>query len=201
MRVLRTPMQLLQNQKGLSLVEVLLSVVILSFISLSIMGYFVQSVESSTEDSRRIVAIKLADQTVKQIRNYLADKKNELKDLSVFNSSDSEKSIFVSEKMMTESSFGADLEILKGINFSSVIHSDKNINGIDYHYMVEFLPGVQSAFSDSYQSFTVGDATTSANLSLLKFRVIVFWGVPENTKPPLSEKKSISLDSYVVFRR
>ena len=73
MTIWRKAKSMLNNQVGLSLVEVLLSVSIMSFVSLTVMGYFIQSVESSSEDSRRIVAIKLANMKVEQIRETLKD--------------------------------------------------------------------------------------------------------------------------------
>jgi len=58
----------LADQQGISLIEILGAVTILSIISVTLMGYFVSGMEKSADASRRNIAANLARQKVAEIR-------------------------------------------------------------------------------------------------------------------------------------
>jgi type II secretory pathway pseudopilin PulG len=201
MTIWRKAKSMLNNQVGLSLVEVLLSVSIMSFVSLTVMGYFIQSVESSSEDSRRIVAIKLANMKVEQIRETLKDESYVFSKLSVMNPLYSgERSIRITETRLNAPVLSPDLQQLESIPFDSILLTEKNVNGVDYRYILDLYADEQKQFSDSFSRFTQGDSSNSPLDYLLKFRLTVYWGDDEMMTTP-SKKMSTYLDSYIMFGR
>lgn len=193
---------MLGHQSGVSLVEVLVSVTILSFVSLTIMGYFIQSVESSSEDSRRIVAIKLAKEKVEQLRVQLRDDAQTMNRLSIFDPLQAEESILrVSVNDVQSPSPENDRSILNQLEILRTIRSETNINGVEYHFLVDFYPDQQPQFAGQFERFTQGTAVNTAGGYLCKFRLTVYWGVAAGDIDQISKRKSVFLDSYVVFRR
>jgi type II secretory pathway pseudopilin PulG len=194
------------NQRGLSLVEVLLSVSILAFISLSVMGYFIQSVESSTEDSRRIVAIKLAKKKVEQIRNAWENEYLELSKLSIFapiSLENTPNSIKLTNQLFSkvDSNSNSDIAILRQVAGQIITSPDLQINEVDYRYVIELSNAQQNAFSENYNRLTQGSAVITPKEYLMKFRVTVYWGDEQDDATNISAKRSTYLDSYLVFRR
>jgi prepilin-type N-terminal cleavage/methylation domain-containing protein len=194
------------NQRGFSLVEVLLSVSILAFISLSVMGYFIQSVESSTEDSRRIVAIKLAKKKVEQIRNAWENEYLELSKLSIFapiSLENTPNSIKLTNQLFSkvDSNSNSDIAILRQVAGQIITSPDLQINEVDYRYVIELSNAQQNAFSENYNRLTQGSAVITPKEYLMKFRVTVYWGDEQDDATNISAKRSTYLDSYLVFRR
>lgn len=64
----RGPFRPLSDERGISIVEILLAVTIMSIISVSVMGYFTAAVERSAEESRRVIAASLARMKVAELR-------------------------------------------------------------------------------------------------------------------------------------
>lgn len=63
-----SPKHLLSNERGLSLIEIVMAVTIMSVISVTMMGYFVHAMERSTDEKRRMIAANLARLKTAEIR-------------------------------------------------------------------------------------------------------------------------------------
>ncbi len=189
------------NQAGLSLVEVLLSVSIMSFVSLTIMGYFIQSVESSAEDSRRIVAIKLANMKVEQLREALADDGSTFSKLSMMTPLFSgERTLRLTENRFNSPVLNADLQLLEPLSINTLLRPEKSVNGVNYHYIFELQANEQTGYADAFKGFTQGTSSNKPMDFLLKFRLTVYWGSEDTIAEP-TKKMSTYLDSYLVFGR
>jgi hypothetical protein len=178
------------NSYGLSLVEVLLSVSLMSFITLTVMGYFIQSVESSAEDSRRIVAIKLAKLKANEIRTLLASEHLTVGELP--------KMRIRHQDVLNN--FSDQFTPFRSIGLTDVLAPEIGINKIDYHYIFDFVPVNQPRYAETFQSFTQGSSPYAPKDYLIKLRITVFWGQKPDTSVP-TKKKSTYVDSYVVFWR
>jgi Tfp pilus assembly protein PilV len=190
----------LWNESGLSLVEVLVSVSIMSFISLTIMGYFIQSVEYSAEDSRRMVAIKLAKQKIEQLQSNWADDIDAFKKLSIMNPLlDSKRTVLVSPKLLASGSRDENLRWIAETNAADLLKSERQINNVDYHFMIELSADTQSQYKQTFNRLTQGRSLQLPNDYLIKMRVIVYWGDEKDERPP--QQMSTYLDSYVIFER
>jgi hypothetical protein len=182
--------RLRSNSYGLSLVEVLLSVSLMSFITLSVMGYFIQSVESSAEDSRRIVAIKLAKLKANEIRSLLAGEHTAIGELPNLRIRHQDLMYNLTDE----------LEPFREIGLTNVLAPEIGINKVDYHYIFDFVPVNQAKYAETFQSFTQGTSPFQAKDYIMKLRVTVFWGQKPDTTVPI-KKKSTFVDTYVVFWR
>jgi hypothetical protein len=192
-------MNIFKNQAGLSLVEVLLSVSIMSFVTLTIMGYFIQSVESSAEDSRRIVAIKLANMKVEQLREALKDDGLTFRKLSIMTPLFAGvRSMRIHENHFNSPVLSEDMQLLAPLELKTLLSPEKAVNGVNYHYILDLQADEQTEYADAFKGFTQGSSVNQPLDFLLKFRLTVYWGSEGAVAEP-SKKMSTYLDSYLVF--
>jgi len=112
--------RLLHDERGFSLVEVLIAVTIMSIISTTIMGYFSSAMEKSVEQNRRIIATNLGRLKISELR---------------------EESKKGSKFQALQGKLNPSLTLTDTRN--SELFPDKlaptNINGTSYRYKVEFI--------------------------------------------------------------
>lgn len=64
---------LAKDERGLSLVEILIAVTMMSIVCVALAGYFISALEKSAEESRRVIATHLARYKTVEIRELFHD--------------------------------------------------------------------------------------------------------------------------------
>lgn len=60
--------RLIQNEKGLSLVEILAAVVILAIVLVSVMSFFTQSAKFTAHNSEKLTNVQVAEDVIAEVR-------------------------------------------------------------------------------------------------------------------------------------
>jgi type II secretory pathway pseudopilin PulG len=163
----------LEDQRGLSLIEILGAVTIMSIISVTLMGYFITGLNKSEEQSRRIIAVNLARLKAAEIRQYLKP-----------NSS--------------YTNFIGPIPSNAVNTFNTVIGhirlDPKQVNGTTYQYLVSLdsrITQVRNAQLDNqFQSLL-----STPDQYLIPMSITVFWGNDSTLRA-----KSTAIETYVVNR-
>lgn len=116
---------LLQDERGFTLVEVLIAVTIMSIISTTIMGYFITAMEQSAEQNRRIIAANLGRFKISELREY-SKKHEKFQDL---------------RSAITDLSKDQQLSLTKDSQskiFDKSLLQPSVVNGTTYRYKVDF---------------------------------------------------------------
>ncbi|WP_040952336.1 type IV pilus modification PilV family protein [Gorillibacterium massiliense] len=182
------------DERGLSLIEVLMAVTIMAIISIVVMSYFVSAMEKSADESRRIIAINLARQMQQEVRRVAADPNvfNELTN-QVSSAPAPSHSIILTpltldsnslkNAFMTKDASGAEVSRLAG----------QELNGTEYRFRISLEP------THTLDTLKFGLTDAKAK-KLLRMKTTVYWQIPESaveTQEP-SARMSASLDSYLV---
>lgn len=163
------------NEDGMSLVEILIAVTIMSIISVTLMGYFTSAVDKSAQESRKIIGANLARLKAAELRDFF---KTGYDDAIV-------------SQLTSSPKFSGDLssngsELMKGRLAST------EINGTTYHYLVEL--------DKSYSRWEASDPfRNDADDYLAQMFVTVYWSGQESLETP-SAKASTTLDTYLIKR-
>jgi prepilin-type N-terminal cleavage/methylation domain-containing protein len=193
-----------QDEQGMTLVEILIAVSIMSIISVTIMGYFVSAIEKSADQSRRVIAANLARMKMAEIRQVFRDDlpngdspygvleqvlTNAPNNKVVYANDDSIKSEFTTfyPDFVNHPFFKfKDSRVIGG---QTIISNE--INGTYYRYLVGFdlVPGtnVSNAIGANVKDY------------LIALNVTVYWMASETNAP--SGKYSTAFQSYVVKRK
>lgn len=134
------------NEDGLSLVEILIAVTIMSIISVTLMGYFTSAVDKSSEESHRIIAANLARLKAAELRDGF---KNQAE-------YDAVKSVINKHLVYT----AKDPNILNGLL------NDTIINGTTYRYLVSL---------DETDPLRFGSVITNPDNYLASMAITVTW--------------------------
>ncbi|KRE93066.1 hypothetical protein ASG89_06020 [Paenibacillus sp. Soil766] len=167
--------QVKPNEDGLSLVEILIAVTIMSIISITLMGYFTSAVDKSAQESRKIIGANLARLKAAELRDSF---KSGYDDAIV-------------SQLTSSPKFAGDLSN----NHSDLMKGRLNpteINGTTYRYLVEL--------GKSYVRWEAADPfRNDSDKYLAQMYVTVYWSGQESMEQP-SAKLSTTLDTYLIKR-
>jgi Tfp pilus assembly protein PilV len=164
------------NEQGLSLVEILIAVTIMSIICVAMMGYFTSAVDKSAEESRRIIAANLGRLKAAELRHYFKD-----------NYSAVEAAVAASPTIQfTGNNSNAASPLMMGRLDRTVV------NGTTYRYLIE-LDGLSPRMGQLTATNLLG-----AEEHLVSMKVTVYWSGVETFEP--QPKSSTTLDTYIVKR-
>ncbi|RAV03500.1 type II secretion system protein [Paenibacillus sp. YN15] len=162
----------LGDERGISLVEILAAVTIMSIISVTLIGYFVSAMNKSSEQNKRIIAANLARQKAAEIREeyrmdsvkyqLLQDSFTPLTHMLEFNQTNDDQLV--------------DLEGME-------------INGTRYHFEVQ----VDNDNSRRSEMASVTAAADRVDTYVLNMRISVYWGTDAS-----NEAQKTSMESYIV---
>lgn len=181
MRSLQRWRRWLADEKGISLIEILGAVTILSIISVTLMGYFISGLEKSADASRRNIAANLARLKAAEIRELTRQQADFDQFASVFAADGREYS-----SPLPSSFTGGDPQ--------KDFLRDAVINGTTYRYLLQAGSKLPGRFQTMNSPFVGGAAIDQY---LLPFSITVYWdGETERPRPA----KKTSLDSYIINR-
>jgi prepilin-type N-terminal cleavage/methylation domain-containing protein len=182
-----------KDEQGMTLVEILIAVSIMSIISVTIMGYFVSAIEKSADQSRRVIAANLARLKMAEIRQVFRDDTQFENLNNVLDHKTHNTEVYANDADITSDfiTYKHDYDINPYFRF---IDSHNEINGTFYRYLVGFDRVTGTDVSTAIES-------TSGLVQnyLITLNVTVYWTASETTTP--SGKFSTTLQSYVVKRR
>ncbi|MFC5531231.1 type IV pilus modification PilV family protein [Cohnella yongneupensis] len=164
------------NESGITLIEILGAVMILSIISVSLMGYFTSGLDKSADQSRKIIAANLARLKAAEIRDEMKDPANyaKLQDLSA------------SPYVFKEQS---DLPLsLNEVDWLA----PSNVNGTNYNFIVSLDKRTDNARTAQLDALM----NKEPEQYLVPMSITVYWDVPAGASPAAT--KSTTIDSYVV---
>ncbi|MGG1515064.1 type II secretion system protein [Paenibacillus oryzisoli] len=163
------------GEDGMSLVEILIAVTIMSIISVTLMGYFTSAVDKSAQESRKIIGANLARL-----------KAAELRDAFKSGYDDQIANLLSLQPKFTGNQSSMGSALMQGHLEATVI------NGTTYHYLVELEPS--SARWEAADPFR-----TESDSYMAQMLLTVYWTDQESlTAPPL--KLSTTLDTYLIKR-
>jgi len=164
------------NEQGLSLIEILIAVTIMSIICVAMMGYFTTAVDKSAEESRRIIAANLGRLKIAELRHYFKD------DYPAVESTVA--------KFPTIQFTGNNSNVASPLMMGRL---DRTVvNGTTYRYLVE-LDSLSPRMGQLTSTNLLG-----ADQYLVSMQVTVYWSGVETFEP--SAKSSTTLDTYIVKR-
>jgi type II secretory pathway pseudopilin PulG len=166
----------MQDESGLSLVEILIAVTIMAIISVTMMGYFIAAMDKSEEESRRIIAANLARQKAAELRNAFQDQYDAVQ--SALSSHDRYQ--FTEHQANPASNLMAE-------RLASIA-----VNGTTYHFLVALDN------STPRKSQLDGTALLASQNYLARMLVTVYWSDAETFDPPA--KSATTIDTYIVKR-
>lgn len=180
-----TARSLLKDERGLTLVEILIAVTIMSIISVSIMGYFVTSVQRSADESRRIIAANLARLKAAEMRDMA--RSNDV------NGTDTNYSLLLgamSGSTAWELSEGSPLPSAFQARYPNVLNPD-SINGTTYTYRI-------TLYKEGPRRATLnGQMSGRADRYVARMSVHVAWRTGSGAD---SSAGSTTLDTYLIER-
>jgi Tfp pilus assembly protein PilV len=169
----------LEDQRGLSLIEILGAVTIMSIISVTLMGYFITGLNKSEEQSRRIIAVNLARLKAAEIRQSIKP-------------SDIYKDFLVT---ITDGKYD-EHTILGTIDLSN-----QKVNGTTYHFKVSLEKRKDASLTASTSMKRNDELSkqmailSSPDQYLIPMSITVYW---DNDNSVAS--KSTAIDTYIVNR-
>lgn len=174
---------IIENEQGITLVEILLAVTIMSIISVTMMGYFVSATEKSADQSRRVIGANLARLKAAEIREIFRGAADD--PASNYSKLWNEVSGGNPIVIANDSQIPASLQSLHHPQNAQKVFSvapTSSINGTVYRYLLEFSPA-EDIGSNEVKAY------------LVKMKVTVYWTADETTTP--SARSSVAFDSYV----
>lgn len=167
--------QIQPNEDGMSLVEILIAVTIMSIISVTLMGYFTSAVDKSAQESRKIIGANLARLKAAELRDTFKDGYD---------------SAIIAE-LIDNPRFTGD-QSTNGSELMKGRLATTDINGTLYHYLVELDQSkLRWESSDPFRN--------DADAYLAQMYVTVYWLGQESLDKP-SAKNSTTLDTYLIKR-
>ena len=163
----------IHDEQGMTLVEILGAVTIMSIITVFLMGYLVSAIENSSEQNRRLIAANLARQKVAEVRKVFADGTQFTQLLAVFQARSTDNIAYGGNDM-----------------FLPLSLQPETINDTRYQYVVEF------DISNSGQRARLHEAIAAAQEFIVPIRVTVFWTHSELGQS--SARYSVMIPSNVV---
>ncbi|MBO9609395.1 MAG: hypothetical protein J7639_25805 [Paenibacillaceae bacterium] len=182
MRIFQRWRRWLADQQGISLIEILGAVTILSIISVTLMGYFVSGMEKSADASRRNIAANLARLKVAEIRE-------EYHTRSAFDQFVDSFAPGTETGTETYRNDDALPLALKGKNLLTPVA----INGTEYRFTLTVQP---TARIGALEDFTSNDSPGGMGNLLFPLSVTVDW---DDTETPHAAKQT-TIDTYLVNR-
>ncbi|WNR42375.1 type IV pilus modification PilV family protein [Paenibacillus roseipurpureus] len=163
------------NEDGMSLVEILIAVTIMSIISVTLMGYFTSAVDKSAQESRKIIGANLARLKAAELRDTFKSGYDEA----------------IASQLASSPKFTGDLSS-NGSDIMKGKLAPTEINGTLYHYLVEL--DKSSSRWESADPFRV-----DSDAYLAQMLITVYWSGQDSLDPP-SAKLSTTLDTYLIKR-
>jgi Tfp pilus assembly protein PilV len=171
----------LKDQQGISLIEILAAVTIISIISVTMMGYFIAGLNKSADESRRVIAVNLA-------RLKAAEIKEKLKPEAVY-------------KQFTKALKPGLNTFNKASTLPVIEHllEEASINGSIYRFKLAIRkdPGVRSEQLAALMS------SSSPDDYLLDMSITVNWdnsADSDSTDSTPHPTKSTTIDTYLVSK-
>jgi prepilin-type N-terminal cleavage/methylation domain-containing protein len=170
----------LEDQQGISLIEILAAVTIISIISVTMMGYLIAGLNKSADESRRIIAANLA-------RLKAAEIKESLKTSTDYGR-------FALALKPGLNTFNKDTELPVEYRNQQPLEVDI-INGSTYRFILSIRkdPGVRSGQLAAMMS------PSSPDDYLLDMSITVYWDNSAGSIP--HPAKSTTIDTYLVRSR
>ncbi|MNZ89096.1 hypothetical protein D3C78_1080010 [compost metagenome] len=190
----------LREEKGFTLVEILVAVSILSIISVSFMGYFMTAMERSADNHHRVIAANLARLKAEELKESFraelpagSSYRNKFEHLAHAMSENSSYKV----TRDTASTGGEPAKLFEGLldPFNPVDSYTGTIDTTLYRYQVE----VSSKQLDRLQLLRTANAGIfqfRTQEALIRMVVTVYWGAADDGSP--SAFKSVVLDTYLV---
>lgn len=175
----REKTELIANERGLSLIEILMAVTMMSIISVTIMGYFVNAVERSADENRRIIAANLARLKTAEIRE-MAKKTDMAVPLSNY------------QVLLSGLSASTERKYTKDAQFPAPYHrllDSQTINGTAYTF--------EATLDKLYRTELVSQMAGSADGYLLRLRVSVSW---QDGAMSQTAANATTIDTYIIER-
>lgn len=189
---------MLMREDGISLVEILIAVTIMSLITVFIMSYFVQAMEKSADQSRRVIAANLARMKAAELRHVFGEKapfgnlKSALKNglQTVKSNADIPDTLSHLIDSSSDSSGGGG----EGkISFDAWDHPDNTT----YRYLISFTN--VSRVTEVINA--IPDSAGKWDDYVIPVKVTVYWTASEVSEGQLpSSKLSVGYDTYIVKR-
>jgi type II secretory pathway pseudopilin PulG len=170
----------MEDQSGLSLIEILGAVTIISIISITMMGYFIAGLNKSADESRRIIAANLARLKAAEIREILKTSTGYKR--------------FAQALAPGVNTFKKDTELPDDYRNLQLLEMD-NINGSIYRFIVSIRKdsGVRSSQMAGLMN------SSSPSDYLLDMSITVYWDNRTDSMP--LPTKSTTIDTYLVRSR
>jgi type II secretory pathway pseudopilin PulG len=181
--------RLIRDERGISLVEILIAVTIMAFITATLMGYFISAMEKSADQSRRVIAANLARLKVAEVRKLFQESTNyDL--LEPFLTANSNFVRLSSNNLTAFSNSGTVAPLFSTTNID--LSPTAPLNGTVYRYSLELDDKDENRNHDLQ-----GELVSSSDLTdyLIGMKVTVYWTAVETATP--SGKMSTFLESYV----
>jgi prepilin-type N-terminal cleavage/methylation domain-containing protein len=189
-----------QDERGMTLVEILAAVTIMAIISVAIISKFVAAMDKSSEESRRIIASNLARLKAAEIRSM-----SKLTDVDVQNPPRSNFDLLRVDIGGVKTTFDYSTHPLPSTFRTVPAYIDllkpAVVNGTEYDYEVTFEP---EGFSDARKSqltseMNLSHAAAGAGGYLIRMWVKVSWDPQQDGTPKAA--KFTTLDTYIMNKR
>lgn len=168
----------LADERGMSLVEILIAVAVMAVISVSVMGIFTAAAERSADQNRRLIAASLARQKIAELRQMsrMSDVYPPLTNFQV---------LLAELSANPETAWSADRPLPGpyGGLLDPVV-----INGTEYRFLAVVDKTVPPEYLNRMASFGGGT-------SLLRLHLTVYWS---GGAAPASAADSVTLEAYVT---
>lgn len=163
-----------EDERGLTLIEILGALTIMSIITVLLLGNLISSMETSADQSRRLIAMNLARLKIAEIRETY------------------EEGAKFDELRAEFSTRGTELIRLDANNtLQDLDLDDEEINNTYYKYEVEL--DIRTNPQKTKLDQVIGDSSSY----LIPMRVTVFWGYTQEGGSTES-RYSVTIPSYVV---
>ena len=162
------------DERGLTLIEILGALTIMSIITVLLLGNLISSMETSADQNRRLIAINLARQKIAEIREIY------------------EKDSKFDELRAEFDNLGTELiRLFEGNTLESLSLEPEEINDTFYKYVVEL------DLEDNQHKAKLDQAIGDSTSYLIPMRVMVFWTHTADGGSAGS-RNSVTIPSYVV---
>jgi prepilin-type N-terminal cleavage/methylation domain-containing protein len=201
----------IKNEQGLSLVEVLIAVTIMSVISVSIMSYFVSAAEKSSDQSRRVIAANFARLKAAEVRKFFADPDITVPSASgvplyvPFAATAGGRKLVVTSNAVFANLDSAFRDLFTNLDAASpykhLFDAEPELNGTVYRYRVEFDDTADTAHDELAVDMGSPSAPGIPVNFLIKTTITVYWtasDVQPAEKP--ASKFSTSVVTYILKR-
>lgn len=172
------PFRRIADERGMTLIEMLIAVSIMAIISVSVMGVFTAAAERSAEQNRRLIAASLARQKMVEFRQM-----SRVADMAP--PATNYRTLLGTFGGATQLDYSADTPLPHPYDglLDPVV-----INGTTYHFLAKLDKTYPTDWADRMAGLGGHDL-------LLRLRITVFW---DGGAAPRSAADSVTLEGYVT---